>query len=84
MKKLFLLAVSCSAAFSLLASGELVTPGDHRINATYTPQKVAGRYGWLNGLEYNNSLTIMDMFDEIEELAISVWIRIHSNPAAGY
>ena len=70
MKKLFLFALSCSAAFSLLASGELVTPGDHHINATYTPKKVAGRYGWLNGLEYNNSLTIMEMFDEIGELAI--------------
>lgn len=71
MKKIFLLALSCSAAFSALASGELVTPGDHHINATYTPKKVAGRYGWLNGMEYNNSLTIMEMFDEIGELAIS-------------
>ena len=70
MKKLLLFALSCSAVLSLLASGELVTPGDHHINATYTPKKVAGRYGWLNGLEYNNSLTIMEMFDETEELAM--------------
>ena len=70
MKKLFLFALSCSAVFTVFAANELVTTGDYRFNAVYTPKKVAGRYGWLNGMEYNNSLTIMEMFDEIEELAI--------------
>ncbi len=70
MKKLFLLAFICAAAFTVFSANELVTTGDYRFNAVYTPKKVAGRYGWLNGLEYNNSLTIMEMFDELGELAI--------------
>ena len=68
MKKLFLTALL--GAGTIMIAGDLVVPGDFKFNSAYIPRKVAGRYGWLNGLEYNNSLTIMNMFDETEELAM--------------
>ena len=71
MKKFLLPVLAAAAACGSAASDNLVARKDYSFNAVYTPKKVAGRYGWLNGLEYNNSLTIMNMFDEIEELAIS-------------
>ena len=68
MKKLLpLLALS---TLILGASEKLIPEGNYEFTKCYIPQKVAGRYGWMNGLEYNNSLTIMNMFDETEELAI--------------
>lgn len=69
MKKFILTGFLCAGI--VWAAEPLVPAGDKPLNAAYIPKKVAGRYGWLNGLEYNNSLTIMDMFDEIENLAIS-------------
>lgn len=69
MKKLFLTAI-LFGTLALTGSGYLIPAGDYRFNSLYIPKQVAGRYGWLNGLEYNNSLTVMEMFDEIEELAI--------------
>ena len=71
MKKAFLLILSFWTAYGAFAAEDLAATGDYSFNSVYIPRKVAGRYGWLNGLEYNNSLTIMEMFDEIEKLAIS-------------
>ena len=52
------------------ASGPLLPADDRNFNDVYVPKKVAGRYGWLNGMEYNHGLTMMEALDEIEELAI--------------
>jgi len=68
MKKLLLAALL--GTLPLWASDYLIPAGNYDFNSLYIPKQVAGRYGWLNGLEYNNSLTVMEMFDEIEELAI--------------
>ncbi len=68
MKKLLLLILSGSLVIS--ASEKLLPAGNYEFNSRYIPQKVAGRYGWHNGLEYNNSLTIMNMLGETEELAM--------------
>ena len=57
MKKLLLLILSGSLALS--ASEKLLPAGNYEFNSRYIPQKVAGRYGWHNGLEYKVPLPYM-------------------------